>query len=95
MARFVVDHTPDAEHTLAGFLASAPPGVRHQITLACDSIDAKLTYADLLPNYRRRKGAAPSYRLTVFPVLAEYEVDEVLKVVMITHYRLMPRTFRP
>ena len=95
MTRFVVDHTPDAEQTLAAFVANASPRLRRQITLACDSIDAKLTYADLLPNYRRRKGAAPSYRLLVFPILAEYEVDPVSKTVMITDFRLMPRSYGP
>lgn len=95
MARFLVDHTAAAEHTLATFLAGAPVGLRRQITDACDEIDSKLTYADLLPNYRRTRGLAPNYVLVVFPLRAIYEVDSQTKTVTILQYEMAPQLHSP
>jgi len=95
MARFVLDHSPEAEDELAALVLNSAPALGRQITQASDSIDAQLVHADLLPNYRRRRGVAPKYKLFDFPLLAVYEVDEISKTVKILHYRLMPRAYGP
>ena len=95
MARFVLDQKPEAEQELAALLVNSPAGLQRQISDASDAIDAKVVYADLLPNYRRRKGLARTYTLTVFPLMAEYEVDEQSKMVTILHYYLKPRIHHP
>jgi hypothetical protein len=95
MARFLVDQKPEAEEELAALLMNSPPSLQRQITDASNAIYAKLVHADLLPNYPRRRRLASTYTWIVFPLLAEYEVDEQSKTVTILHYYLAPRIHRP
>ena len=95
MARFVVEATLEAEQELATLLAHSPAALRRQITDASDRIDATLIHADLLPNYRRRRGQARTYTLMIFPLQGAYEIDNQAKVVSIFRYQLLPQLHRP
>src|SRR5437899_2107789 len=94
MSRFTVVTSPEAEQELATLLVNSPSRLQRQISDASDRIDAQLVYADLLPNFRRRRTGSGTFTLLVFPLRAHYAIDTQAKVVKIFQYRLVPRIYR-